>query len=207
MSSFIMKDSPIFLSYLEYREVEFGGIGLCQELREGRAMASWVSDLAEITRAWIFKNESTTSLAWLEAELRFCPWQILKRWIWPVAKFLVHDWGDIVDSGIGLSYRPARLHRLAGRYDNPMSESTISPSQGLRIWLWAHLSVPITGISSDGHWIRGSFLGTDMDTDSHTELGWLWLSVFCSVYSGRMLEYFREVEAGASVAIPWQMDD
>ncbi len=25
---------------------------------------------------------------------------------------LVPDWGDIVDSGIGLSYRPARLHRL-----------------------------------------------------------------------------------------------
>ncbi len=38
-----------------------------------------------------------------------------------------------------------------------------------------------------------------MDTDSHTELGWLWLAVFCSVYSGRVLEYFREV--GASVAI------
>jgi hypothetical protein len=28
-------------------------------------------------------------------------------------QFLVSDWGDIVDSGIGLSYRPARLHRLA----------------------------------------------------------------------------------------------
>ncbi len=27
-----------------------------------------------------------------------------------VAKFLFPDWGDIVDSGIGLSYRPARLH-------------------------------------------------------------------------------------------------
>jgi hypothetical protein len=24
--------------------------------------------------------------------------------------------GDKVDSGIGLSYRPARLHRLTGRY-------------------------------------------------------------------------------------------
>jgi hypothetical protein len=38
----------------------------------------------------------------------------------PVAKFIVPDWGDKVDSGIGLSYRPARL--LAGgsvqqRYD------------------------------------------------------------------------------------------
>jgi hypothetical protein len=34
-----------------------------------------------------------------------------------VAKFIVPDCGDKVDSGIGLSYRPARLHRLAGRYD------------------------------------------------------------------------------------------
>ncbi len=35
----------------------------------------------------------------------------------PVAKFIVPDWGDKVDSGIGLSYRPARQHLLAGRYD------------------------------------------------------------------------------------------
>ncbi len=34
-----------------------------------------------------------------------------------------------------LLYRPARRHRLAGRYNNPMPESTISLSQGLRIWL------------------------------------------------------------------------
>ncbi len=46
-----------------------------------------------------------------------------------VAKFIVPDWGDKVDSGIGLSYRPARrLHRLAGRYDHPMPESTLSPN-------------------------------------------------------------------------------
>ncbi len=46
----------------------------------------------------------------------------------PVAKFLVHDWGDVVDPGIRLSYRPARLHTvgwLAG---------TTTLSQGLRIW-------------------------------------------------------------------------
>jgi hypothetical protein len=30
--------------------------------------------------------------------------------------------------------RPARLHRLAGRFDNPMLESTISPIQGLLFW-------------------------------------------------------------------------
>jgi len=59
------------------------------------------------------------------ADILFCS-QILIPWL-----------GDKVDSGIGLSYRPARLHRLrlAGWYDNPMPESTLSPSQGLRIWL------------------------------------------------------------------------
>ncbi len=41
----------------------------------------------------------------------------------PVPKFIVPD------SGIGLSYRPASLCSLAGRYDNHMPESTISPSQ------------------------------------------------------------------------------
>ncbi len=44
-----------------------------------------------------------------------------------VANFLVPDWGDIVNSGIWWSYRPARLHRPMGRYANPMPESTISP--------------------------------------------------------------------------------
>jgi hypothetical protein len=52
--------------------------------------------------------------------------------------FVVPAWGDKVNSGIGLSYRPERLHMLAGRYDNPMLESTvlsISHSQRLYIWL------------------------------------------------------------------------
>ncbi len=60
----------------------------------------------------------------------------------PVAKCLVPDWGDIVDSGIRLSYHtgPPGYIWLAGRYDNPMPESTkstmsIYPRQGLRIWL------------------------------------------------------------------------
>jgi hypothetical protein len=43
-----------------------------------------------------------------------------------------------------------------------------------------------------------------MDTDSHTELGWLWLSVFCSVRGESVLEYITEVSA--SEVIPWQMD-
>jgi hypothetical protein len=46
-------------------------------------------------------------------------------------KFIVPDWGDIVGSGIGLSYRPSSLCSLAGRYDNPMPELIFPPSQGL----------------------------------------------------------------------------
>jgi hypothetical protein len=46
-----------------------------------------------------------------------------------VAKFIVPDWEDIVDTGVGLSYWHARLHRLAGRYDNPMTESTMYITQ------------------------------------------------------------------------------
>jgi hypothetical protein len=42
------------------------------------------------------------------------------------AKFIVPDGGDKVDSGTGLTYRPARLHRLAGQSDNPMPQSTVS---------------------------------------------------------------------------------
>jgi hypothetical protein len=49
----------------------------------------------------------------------------------PVVEFIVPEWGDKVDYGIGLSYRPARLyilHRLlAGQYDNPLPELTTSP--------------------------------------------------------------------------------
>jgi hypothetical protein len=48
----------------------------------------------------------------------------------PVAEFIDPDRGDKVNFGRGLSYWPARLNGLAGRYDNPMPESTLSPSQG-----------------------------------------------------------------------------
>jgi hypothetical protein len=48
----------------------------------------------------------------------------------PEAEFIVPDWGDKVNYGIGLSYRPAKLHRLAGRHDNPMPVSTLSPQLG-----------------------------------------------------------------------------
>ncbi len=42
---------------------------------------------------------------------------------------------DIADSGEELSYRHVKLHKLAGRYDNPMPDSATFPSQGLRICL------------------------------------------------------------------------
>ncbi len=38
--------------------------------------------------------------------------------------------GDIVDFGTGLSYLPASPCSPAGRYDNPMSESILSPRSG-----------------------------------------------------------------------------
>jgi hypothetical protein len=44
----------------------------------------------------------------------------------PVAEFIDPDWGDKVNSGKGLSCRPARLHGLASRYDNPTPELTLS---------------------------------------------------------------------------------
>ncbi len=45
--------------------------------------------------------------------------QIHSPWIW-----------DIVDSGLGLSFRPVSLDSLGGRYENPMQESTLSPQSG-----------------------------------------------------------------------------
>ncbi len=44
-----------------------------------------------------------------------------------VAKFIVSDWVDKVDSDIRLSYR---LTSLAGRYGNPMPGLTLSPQSG-----------------------------------------------------------------------------
>ncbi len=47
-----------------------------------------------------------------------------------------------------LSYRPARLHRLSGGYDNPMPESDISPQSGTMnlatMVLW-----PVSGMSKE----------------------------------------------------------
>ncbi len=48
----------------------------------------------------------------------------------PVAIFFVPDCmgGDIVDSGIGLSYRPARLHKAFGPVRQPHARVDYIPS-------------------------------------------------------------------------------
>jgi hypothetical protein len=51
-----------------------------------------------------------------------------------VAKFLVPDWGYKVDCGIGLSYWPASICSLAGRYDYPMPQWTLSPQSWTKNW-------------------------------------------------------------------------
>jgi hypothetical protein len=50
--------------------------------------------------------------------------------VYTLAEFIDTDWGDKVNSGIG-SYWLARLHRTAGRYDNPILELTLSPQSGI----------------------------------------------------------------------------
>jgi hypothetical protein len=69
------------------------------------------------------------------AQVLYFFFHVEKRKIWNCCsgKFLVPDWGIYSDSVIGLSYRPASLCSLASRYASPMPESTMSPSQGLRI--------------------------------------------------------------------------
>ncbi len=47
-----------------------------------------------------------------------------------VAEFIDLWLGDKVNSGIGLSYWPASPCSLAGGYDNPMPELTLSPQSG-----------------------------------------------------------------------------
>ncbi len=58
-----------------------------------------------------------------------------KKIVDTVAKFIVPEWGDIVDSGIGLSYWPVRLCSLVGQYANHMPESTLSLQSGTMNWL------------------------------------------------------------------------
>jgi hypothetical protein len=63
----------------------------------------------------------------------------------PVAEFIDPDCGDEVNSGIGLLYRPDRLRALAGRYDNPMPELTLSPQSGSYEFGFSTHTLCITG--------------------------------------------------------------
>jgi hypothetical protein len=47
--------------------------------------------------------------------------------LYSVASSRIHK----VNSGIWLSYRPARLHGLAGRYDNPYAGVDFIPQSGI----------------------------------------------------------------------------
>jgi hypothetical protein len=77
-----------------------------------------------------------------------------------VAKFIIPDGEDKVDSGIGLLYRPARLHRLTGQYNNPMPELTISSFRDYEFGLWmgsgvsskSILDLPCRGFDVDLIW-------------------------------------------------------
>ncbi len=53
---------------------------------------------------------------YFEARKIFNPNPTTQYVVFPVSKFIVPDWGDIVDSGIGLSYTgsPAFVARRAG---------------------------------------------------------------------------------------------
>jgi hypothetical protein len=104
-----------------------------------------------VNGSWTWQEEGTDYEETERVELLQVPvvnyirkCRVFKSWMFPktrrslrepVAKFLIPDWWDKVDSGIGFSYRPARLHgRLAGQYNNPMPESRVK-SQGLWIGL------------------------------------------------------------------------
>ncbi len=87
-----------------------------------RDLSPVTSDLGPVTRV---RGSVTRALGPLTRDISPATSEVN-----PVAVFLDPDCGDKVNSGRGLSYRPSRLHGLAGQYDNPMPESTLSPSQG-----------------------------------------------------------------------------
>ncbi len=72
------------------------------------------------------------------------------------AKFIVPDGGDKVDSGIGFSFRPARLHRLAlaGRYTTTLCRSQLyRPQKGTMNLAIAH-TFHDTHTASKGHFLK-----------------------------------------------------
>jgi hypothetical protein len=77
-----------------------------------------------------------------------------------VAKFLVPDWEDIVDSGIVLSYRPARLHHL---YIPSIFFSTVIGGQSLCTYQCILLS---TVFQSGGQKEMSSILADQMSPNA-----------------------------------------
>ncbi len=72
-------------------------------------------NFAKICFCKLFAKREKLSL-FVSQECNQCP----LHYPWTAeAQFIVPDWGNKVDFVLGLSYRPVRLHRLAGRHDNP----------------------------------------------------------------------------------------
>jgi hypothetical protein len=69
----------------------------------------------------------------------------------PLAKFIVPDWENIVDSVIGFSYRPVRLYRMAGRYDNPMPVNYIPQSGTIN---FATVPFNVNFLDKPMQWVR-----------------------------------------------------
>ncbi len=67
----------------------------------------------------------------------------------PAAKVIVPDWGNIVDSDIGLSYRPASLYAAWRAGTAPQSRSQLyPPNQGLWIWILFQLDAELDFLKS-----------------------------------------------------------
>jgi hypothetical protein len=74
--------------------------------------------------------------------------EVLER-VYTTAKFIFPDWGHKVESCIGLSYRPARLHRLTGRgYDNPYAEVIHPPFRDYVFFLLLLVVVQYSTVNS-----------------------------------------------------------
>ncbi len=108
-----------------------GGLSLlpcADRLRERRAYEVFFCIAPQNKRSfvWSLNNEIDS---WLSKEQKIRHTRLGGRCgQYSIPEFIDPDWGDKVNSGIGLLYRPARLHGVAGRYDNPMPELTLSPS-------------------------------------------------------------------------------
>ncbi len=114
----------VILEILEYRKMQnmYPCRILIQNLWSSRRVQGYCCIL-DGTEA-VFKEKRGAWEPMLELTLNLPNLKVVSSLL---AKFMVLDWGDKVVSDIGLSYRPASLCSVAGRYDNHMLESTISP--------------------------------------------------------------------------------